>query len=115
MSVGFFKIFQFFYEWGASLQILDDIMDLEEDHKNGHCSYSTMGFEKELSSRSPGELAALITSDMNHLKRLQLTYKGLIDSSRKKCINLKADLMAYFVDMLEARLDVFFSKMLKGQ
>ena len=106
---------QFFYEWGAPLQIMDDIMDLEEDLKNGHYSYPTLGFEKELSSWPPGELAAFITADMNHLKRLQLICKGLIDSSRNRCIRLKADLMGYFVDMLEARLDAFFSEMLKGQ
>jgi hypothetical protein len=106
---------QFFYEWGAPLQIMDDIIDLEEDLQNGHYSYPTLGFEKEISSRSPSELAALILSDMNHLKRLQLSCKGLIDSSRNRCINLRADLMGYFVDMLEARLDAFFSEMLKGQ
>ena len=106
---------QFFYEWGAPLQIMDDIMDLEEDLKNGHYSYPTLGFEKEIFSRSPGELAALITSDKNHLKRLQLICQGLIDSSRNRCIKLNADLMGYFVDILEARLDVFFSEMLKGQ
>jgi hypothetical protein len=106
---------QFFYEWGAPLQIMDDIMDLEEDLKNGHYSYPTLGFEKELSRRSPGELAALITSDRNHLKRMKLICKGLIDSARDRCIKLKADLMGYFVDMLEARLNAFFSEMLSGQ
>ena len=39
---------QFFYEWGAPLQIMDDIMDLEEDLKNGHYSYPTLGFEDEI-------------------------------------------------------------------
>jgi hypothetical protein len=106
---------QFFYEWGAPLQIMDDIMDLEEDLKNGHYSYPTLGFEKELSSRSPSELAVLIRSDTKHLKRLQSICKKLIDSSRNRCIGLKADLMGFFVDMLEARLDVFFCEMLKGR
>jgi len=106
---------QFFYEWGAPLQIMDDIIDLEEDLKNGHYSYPTLGFEKEISSQSPGSVAALITSDVQHLKQLQFICKGLMDSSRDRCIQLKADLFGYFVDMLEARLDVFFSGMLKGQ
>jgi hypothetical protein len=106
---------QFFYEWGAPLQIMDDIIDLEEDLKNGHYSYPTLGFEIEISSRSPAELAALITSDIQHLKRLQSVCKGLIDSSRIRGAELKADLMGYFVDMLEARLDAFFSQMLKDQ
>jgi hypothetical protein len=94
---------------------MDDIMDLEEDLKNGHYSYPNLGFEKELSSRPPGELAALITSDRNHLKRMELICKELIDSSRNRCIKLEADLMGYFVDMLKARLDAFFSEMLSGQ
>ncbi len=103
---------QFFYEWGAPLQIMDDIIDLEEDLKNGHFSYPTLGFEEEISRCSPGELAAVILSDKGHLKRLQLTCRRLIDSARNKCINLEADLFSYFVDMLEARLDVFFSETL---
>jgi hypothetical protein len=106
---------QFFYEWGAPLQIMDDLMDLEEDLENGHYSYPTLGFENEFSNRSPSELAALIRSDVKHLKRLQFICKELIDSSRTKCIKLKADLMEFFVDMLEARLDVFFREMLKDQ
>jgi hypothetical protein len=104
---------QFFYEWGAPLQIMDDIIDLEEDLKNGHYSYPTLGFEKEISSRPPGELAALIKSDREHLKRMQLICQGLMVSSRNRCIQLKADLFGYFVDLLEARLDAFFSEMLK--
>ena len=106
---------QFFYEWGAPLQIMDDLIDLEEDLKNGHYSYPTLGFEQEIAIRSAGELGALIRSDMEHLKRLQSICMGLIDSSRDRCIQLKADLFGYFVDMLESRLDVFFSEMLKGQ
>lgn len=106
---------QFFYEWGAPLQIMDDIMDLEDDIKNGHYSYPTLGFEEELSTKSPSESAALIRSDVKHLKRLQFICKELIDSSRNKCINLKADLMGFFVDMLDARLNAFFSEMLKDK
>lgn len=106
---------QFFYEWGAPLQIMDDIMDLEEDLKNGHYAYPTLGFEKEISSCSPGELSALITSDMEHMKRLQGICKELIGRSRNRCRQLHADLMEFFVDILEARLDVFFSQMIKGQ
>ena len=61
---------QFFYEWGAPLQIMDDLIDLEDDLKNGHYSYPTLGFEQAVASLSPGELAALIRSDREHLKRM---------------------------------------------
>ncbi|MGE5141400.1 MAG: hypothetical protein ACM3JD_18175 [Rudaea sp.] len=105
---------QFFYEWGAPLQIMDDIIDLEEDLANGHYSYPTLGFEKEISSRTPGEAAALIRSDKEHLQRMQLICQRLIAASRNRCIQLKADLWAYFVDLLEARLDAFFSATLKA-
>ncbi len=106
---------QFFYEWGAPLQIMDDLMDLEDDLKNGHYAYPTLGFEKELASRPPGELAAIIKSDAGHIKRLQSICQELIDSSRNRGIQLKADFMKYFVDMLEARLDAFFQELLKGE
>jgi hypothetical protein len=106
---------QFFYEWGAPLQIMDDIIDLEEDLKNGHYSYPTLGFEEELPSRLPSEMAALIKSDVEHIKRLQFVCKRLMDSSRNRGIKLKADLWGHFVDILEARLDAFFSEVLKGQ
>lgn len=103
---------QFFYEWGAPLQIMDDINDLEDDIKNGHYSFPTIGFEEELHRQSPSRVAATIRSDVEHVKRLQQICRELIDSSRDRGIKLKADLFGYFVDMLEARLDVFFSKML---
>ncbi len=106
---------QFFYEWGAPLQIMDDIMDLKEDLENGHYAYPTLGFEKEIVSRSPDELAALILSDREHLKQMQLVCRELMASTRKRCIQLKADLFGFFVDLLETRLDAFFSEMLKGQ
>jgi hypothetical protein len=99
---------QFFYTWGAPLQIMDDIMDLEEDLKNGHYSYPTLGFEEELADRSPGEMAARICADMKHMQRLHLICQELIERSRNQCIQLKADLMISFVDILESRLDAFF-------
>ncbi|HMK47348.1 MAG TPA: class 1 isoprenoid biosynthesis enzyme [Methanocella sp.] len=97
-----------FYECGAVLQIMDDLLDLEEDITNGHYSYPTLGFDKELPGRSPEELAALIRSDMKHMCQLQYECKRLIESSRDRCTRLKADLMLHFVDTLEARLDMFF-------
>ena len=105
---------RFFYEWGAPLQIMDDLMDLEEDLKNGHYSYPTLGFEKEIANRPPGEVAALIRSDREHLKRMQQICRGLMASSRKRCVQLKADLFGYFVDLLEVRLEAFFSELLKA-
>lgn len=103
------EFLQFFYEWGAPLQIMDDLMDLEDDLKNGHFSYPTLGFEKERANLSAGELAALITSDKNHLLRLQVICQRLIDGSRKRCLALKSDLFLFFVDILEVRLNAFFT------
>jgi hypothetical protein len=39
----------------------------------------------------------------------------LDEQIQNRGLSLKADLMGYFVDMLEARLDAFFSEALKGQ
>lgn len=100
---------QFFYDWGAPLQIMDDIMDLEDDLKNGHFSYPTIGFEKDRAELSSSELASRITSDKNHLQESQAVCQQLIDRSRVKCLSLKNDLFLFFVDILEARLKAFFS------
>lgn len=104
----------FFYEWGAPLQIMDDLMDLEEDIENGHYSYPTIGFEEELAKRSPHEVAIAIMSDVDHLRGLYQVCKGLIESSRERSVRLGADLFGYFVTILEARIDAYFSELLKA-
>jgi hypothetical protein len=104
-------LLRFFYEWGAPLQIMDDIIDLEVDLKNGHYSYPTLGFETVISEKTPAEAAALIRSDREHMKRLQQICRELIASSRVRCLKLKADLLMYFVDTLDARLEAFFAEL----
>lgn len=105
---------KFFFEWGAVLQIMDDLDDLEDDIKNGHYSYPTIGFEGMLSKLPPDEVAAAIKSDKRHLRELYDVCKALINSSRDTAGKLdSADLMVPFVDVLDARLDAFFAGMLK--
>ena len=101
---------QFFYEWGAPLQIMDDLVDLEDDIKNGHYSYPTLGYERELATMEPAEAANTIRSDRRHVKAIYETCMGLIQSSRKKSVLIGADLMGFFVDILQARLETFFSE-----
>ena len=105
---------QLFYEWGAPLQIMDDLNDLEDDLINGHYSYPTIGFEKEFSSMSPGEAAAAIRCDVEHIKELSGICKDLIERSRRRALELKADLWRYFIDILEERLDRFFSDSIRA-
>jgi hypothetical protein len=100
---------QFFYDWGAPLQIMDDLIDLKDDLENGHYSYPTLGFEKELAEKSPGELAALIMSNLEHMTLMQRICEQLIESARKRGVKLGADLWGNFVDILESRLNDFFS------
>ena len=83
---------QFFYEWGAPLQAMDDLMDLEEDLKNGHYSYATLGYEKEIREKSPAELAAIIRSDKEHIRHLQTVFKELLESSKDRGKKLEANL-----------------------
>jgi hypothetical protein len=104
---------RFFYEWGAPLQIMDDIVDLEDDIRNGHYSYPTLGFEDTLKKASPMEAAAIITSDKEHMKRMREVCRGLIESSKRRSVEINADLFGYFVSLLEMRLDAFFSEKLK--
>jgi hypothetical protein len=103
---------QFFYEWGAPLQIMDDLMDLEDDLSNGHYSYPTLGFEDRLHQLSPHDLATLIRSDKEHIKNLQKICDELTVKAKAKCSTLKADLFGYFVFMLEDRLHDYFSQLL---
>lgn len=105
---------QLFYEWGAPLQIMDDLIDLEDDLKNGHYSYPTIGFEKDLSKRSADEMAKIILSDKNHLLHLNQVCKELIKSSRQRSLTLGADLFGYFIDRLEVSLDSYFNNILNG-
>lgn len=100
---------QLFYEWGAPLQIMDDLMDLEEDIAHGHYSYPTLGFEKEIAELSPKEAAARIHSDTQHIKQLQAICRKLISSSRKRSTKLNAVLFDYFIDILDQRLETFFN------
>ena len=104
---------QFFYEWGAPLQIMDDLMDLEDDLSNGHYSYPTLGYEHKIHQMSPHELAILIKTDKAHIKNLQKICDELIGKSKAKCAALKADLFGYFVYMLEDRLHAYFSQLLE--
>ncbi len=103
---------QFFYEWGAPLQIMDDLMDLKDDSSNGHYSYPTLGFEDKL-ELSPHDLAELIRSDKEHIRNLQKVCNDLIDRAKTKCTALKADLFGYFVYMLDDRLHAYFTQLLK--
>ncbi len=72
---------------------MDDLNDLEDDLKDGHYSYPTLGVEEEVSKLSPCEVAKLIKSDMEHIKWLYQVCKGLIESSKDRSMNLGADLM----------------------
>ena len=103
---------QFLYEWGAPLQIMDDLIDLEDDLKAGHYSYPTIGFEAELATQLPSEVAKLIKSDREHIERLYQVSKTLIENARDKAVALGADLMGYFVSILDSRLDAFYSETL---
>lgn len=103
---------ELFYEWGAPLQIMDDLMDLEDDLRNGHYSYPTIGFEEEIARQSPEEVARAIRADTEHVRWLQQVCDELIGSARTRSERLGADLFGVFVTILDARLDAFFSSLL---
>lgn len=93
---------------------MDDLIDLEEDIKNGHYSYTTIGFENQLSKQQPIEMTETIMIDKEYLKQIELVCKELIQSSRNKSAKLKADLLDYFVIILEAYLNSFFFKIINA-
>lgn len=105
--------FQVFFLFGAVIQIIDDLTDLEDDLSIGHFSYVTLGTDavpQWKNGRKPGEIAKTILGDKQHFKNLYGTCKGLIADSNKLLKRLEDPFLARIVYVTELRLDAFFRK-----
>jgi hypothetical protein len=105
--------FEVFNSFGAVIQILDDIKDLEDDISIGHFSYVTLGTRtiplyKE--GYSAKEITNMLLDDQQHLTNIYLTCKKLIKYSNEILLELKDPFLARIVDVTALRLDSFFSK-----
>lgn len=108
--------FEVFFLFGAVIQIMDDLKDLEEDISIGHFSYVTLdsdAFSLFKKGRKPGEIAKRLLEDKQRLKDIYTTCKKLITDSNTILKNLKDPFLPRIVHVTELRLDSYFRKELK--
>ncbi|GAP22701.1 hypothetical protein [Leptolinea tardivitalis] len=102
-----------FLLFGAAIQMIDDWNDLEDDLANGHYSYVTLGVEYLNLHDDPGKTARILREDQKHIRDTYTCSKEMIARARLILDRLKDPCLVRFVDVTEARLDVFFQKELK--
>jgi hypothetical protein len=107
--------FEVFMKFGAVIQIIDDLKDLEEDLAIGHYSYVTLksDIESLQMKHSAGEIAKLLLNDQQRLIGLHKTCKTLISESNEILHKLNDKLLKRIVVVTDLRLDAFFRKELK--
>lgn len=102
-----------FLLFGAAIQMIDDWGDLEDDLKNGHYSYVTLGFEGLSPSMDPARTAQLLRGDTARVRRTYECSKEMITRSREILTQLEDPYLARLVDVTEARLDTYYHKTFK--
>ncbi len=102
-----------FLLFGAAIQMIDDWNDLEDDLANGHYSYVTLGVEYLNLHDDPGKNTRILREDQKHIRDTYTCSKEMIARARLILDRLKDPCLVRFVDVTEARLDVFFQKELK--
>jgi hypothetical protein len=106
--------FEVFFLFGAVIQILDDLKDLEEDISIGHFSYITLDTDVVSLYRKgskPKEIAKTLLEDNRHLNSVYNTCKKLIADSNIILKSLDDPILARVVYVTEQRLDSFFKNM----
>jgi hypothetical protein len=110
--------FEVFFLFGAVIQILDDLKDLEDDISIGHFSYATLDSDAVVlykEGRKPKEIAKILLKDNQLMSSIYITCKKLISNSNEILIKLDDPFLAKIVYVTELRLDSFFKKDLKIQ
>ncbi|HWQ47125.1 MAG TPA: hypothetical protein VN376_09665 [Longilinea sp.] len=102
-----------FLLFGAAIQMIDDWGDLEDDLKNGHYSYVTLGYEGLQLSSDPKQTVQLLRGDTARVRRTYDCSKEMIDRSRQILTRLGDPYLVRLVDVTEARLETYFHKELK--
>lgn len=109
MIESYWEVFMLF---GATIQMIDDWEDLENDLSVGHFSYVTLGFENALERNDPRAVAKLLRADEHHVRQTLDCAKDMINRSRSILTRLNDSLLVKFVDVTEARLESFYRKKL---
>lgn len=110
--------FEVFFLFGAVIQILDDLKDLEDDISIGHFSYATLDSDAVVlykEGRKPKEIAKILLKDNQLMSSIYITCKKLISNSNEILIKLDDPFLAKIVYVTELRLDSYFKKDLKIQ
>ena len=108
--------FEVFMKFGAVIQILDDLKDLEDDLIVGHYSFITLdtnAVELHMKGGNPREIAKSLKKDSERLLRILAVCKKLIAQSNEMLRVLNDPSLARIVAVTERRLDSFFKKEFK--
>ena len=108
--------FEVFFMFGAVIQIIDDLKDLEDDISIGHFSYITLDTETVTllnKGQKPHEIVKILMEDKQRLHEIYDTCKKLIAESKTILGNLNDPFLARIVNVTDLRLDSFFRKELK--
>ncbi|MEF2967568.1 hypothetical protein V3851_17205 [Paenibacillus sp. M1] len=108
--------FEVFFLFGAVIQIIDDLKDLEEDLSIGHFTYITIDSDAVTlyqKGHKPGEIAKKLLKDERRLKTIHAACKQLLAEANRILQALNDPFLARIVDVTELRLDAYFRRDLK--
>ena len=103
-----------FMRFGAVIQILDDLKDLEDDIAIGHYSYVTIGssvLEMHKKGKKPKEIAKSLLQDPDRMRWVHDACKRLIKESNDGLVKLCDPLLMRIVAVTELRLDAYFKRL----
>ncbi len=103
--------FDIFFMFGAVIQILDDLNDLEDDLRIGHYSYPTLNttvLEQLRHNNDFSSAADNIRRNIPHMKSLHNVCERLMDESKVKLAALKDPFLEKIVDITHLRMKSAF-------
>lgn len=107
--------FSVFFLFGAVIQIIDDLKDLEEDLKIGHYAYITLKTtipEQLKNGSTPSQAAQTLLNDKHHLTVIRDICKDLIVQSETKLAQLNDPFLLRIVHITRLRMESTFTKAL---
>ena len=108
--------FEVFFLFGAVIQILDDLKDIEDDLSIGHFSYITLGsdvIEWHKKGMKPKDMVKMLWEDKQRIHQLFGECKDMIRKSRMILKQLEDPYLEKIVYVTELRLESYFRKEFK--
>lgn len=106
------QYFDVFFLFGAVIQIMDDLKDLEDDLKIGHYSYPTIHTDllhMIKTQQTPAQIATTIINNKVHMRKVYDVCLNLIEQSRTILCNLNDPFLDRIVHVTLLRLKTAFS------